>query len=94
MTKKIRDLHQEWMKEPEYQREYDSLEEEFRLADAIIGARMKAGLTQDELASRMHTTQSAIARLESGRTLPSARTLRRLAEATGSSLRISFEHRS
>ncbi len=91
---KIRDLHQEWMKEPEYRHEYDSLEEEFRLADAIIGARMKAGLTQDELASRMHTTQSAIARLESGRALPSARTLQRLAEATGSRLRISFEQRN
>jgi transcriptional regulator with XRE-family HTH domain len=91
---KVRDLHQDWMKEPEYRQEFDALEEEFRLSEAIIGARVKAGLTQDELASRMHTTQSAIARLESGRTLPSARTLQRLADATGMRLRISFEARS
>jgi transcriptional regulator with XRE-family HTH domain len=88
---RIRDLHQEWMKKPEYRTEYEALEEEFRLADAIIGARVKAGLTQDELASRMETTQSAIARLESGRALPSARTLKRLADATGTRLRISFD---
>lgn len=88
---RIRDLHQEWMKKPEYRTEYEALEEEFRLADAIIGARVKAGLTQDELASRMDTTQSAIARLESGRALPSARTLKRLADATGTRLRISFD---
>lgn len=88
---RIRDLHQKWMKEPEYRQEYEALEEEFRLADAIIGARVKAGLTQDELASRMDTTQSAIARLESGRALPSARTLKRLADATGTRLRISFD---
>ena len=88
---KVRDLHQEWMKEPEYRQEYEALEEEFRLADAIIGARVKAGLTQDELASRMDTTQSAIARLESGRALPSGRTLKRLADATGTRLRISFD---
>ncbi len=88
---KVSDLHQEWMKEPEYRQEFEVLEEEFRLADAIIGARVKAGLTQGELASRMDTSQSAIARLESGRALPSGRTLKRLADATGTRLRISFD---
>lgn len=58
---------------------------------AYSEARMKAGLTQEELAERMKTSQSAIARLESGRTIPSARTLVRFAKATGTRLRISFE---
>jgi len=47
-------------------------------------------LTQEELARRMGTSQGAIARLESGRYLPSSRTLQRFAEATGTRLRISF----
>jgi ribosome-binding protein aMBF1 (putative translation factor) len=80
----------EWRKDPEYMKEYDALEEEFALASAVIGARARAGLTQEELAERMGTSQSAIARLESGRSRPSTRTLRKLAEATGSKLRVSF----
>ena len=80
-----------WRKDPEYDKAYDALEEEFALASAIIEARARAGLTQQQLAERMHTTQAAIARLESGRVKPSTRTLERLAAATGMRLRISFE---
>ena len=85
------DLHDEWMKNPDYAREYDALEAEFSLAEALIQARLEAGLTQTDLATRMQTTQSVIARLEGGSTLPSTRTLRRIAAATGTTLRISFE---
>lgn len=86
------DLHRKWMKnDPAYAREYKALEEEFALADAMIKARSRAGLTQEELAHRMKTTQATIARLESGRVKPSTRTLERLAAATGTRLRISFE---
>ena len=80
-----------WRQDPEFMREYDALEEEFALANALIGARAQANLTQEELAERMGTSQSAIARLESGRTMPSTRTLRKLAEATGTKLRIVLE---
>ena len=88
---KMKDLHAEWMKDKEYRKEYEALEEEFALAHAMIEARAKAGLTQEELAQRMDTSQSAIARLESGRMKPSARTLERFAKATGTHLRITFE---
>jgi ribosome-binding protein aMBF1 (putative translation factor) len=88
---KLTDLHKKWMKDPEYRREYEALEEEFALASAIIEARSRAGLTQEELAAKMETSQSAIARLESGRMIPSGRTLKRFAKATGTRLRISFE---
>lgn len=88
---KMRDLHAGWMKDEEYRKEFDALETELVLARAMIEARAKAGLTQEELARRMDTSQSAIARLETGRSLPSARTLERFAKATGTSLRISFE---
>lgn len=82
------------MKNPVYKAEYESLSEEFALVGALIEARNKAGLTQAQLASRMKTTQAAIARLESGRVLPSTRTLQKFAEATGTVLRISFQPRS
>ena len=89
--KKISNLHKKWMKEPAYSKEYNALEEEFALASAMISARAKAGLTQSQLAKRMKTTQSTIARLESGKTMPSGRTLQNFAAATGSRLRIEFE---
>jgi ribosome-binding protein aMBF1 (putative translation factor) len=88
---KLTDLHKKWMKDPAYRLEYEALEEEFALASAIIEARSRAGLTQEELAAKMETSQSAIARLESGRMIPSGRTLKRFAKATGTRLRISFE---
>jgi transcriptional regulator with XRE-family HTH domain len=88
---RIRDLHKTWLKEPNYHREYDLLEEEFALAAAVAKARRRAGLSQAELARRMKTTQSTVARLESGRGRPSTRTLTRFAKATGHRLRISFE---
>jgi phage-related protein/DNA-binding XRE family transcriptional regulator len=81
----------EWRKDPEYVKAYNGLEDEFSLAAAMIQARAYAGLTQEQLAERMHTTQAVIARLESGRVKPSTRTLERLATATGMRLRISFE---
>jgi ribosome-binding protein aMBF1 (putative translation factor) len=80
-----------WRKDPAYCQAYDALEDEFALAEAMIRVRAAAGLTQEQLAERMHTTQAVIARLESGRVKPSTRTLERLAEATGTRLRISFE---
>ncbi|MGH9470189.1 MAG: helix-turn-helix domain-containing protein [Terriglobia bacterium] len=86
-------MHKRWMKEAEYRKAYDALEEEFALAKAVIDARNRAGLTQTELARKMGTTQPVVARIEGGRTRPSMRTLERLAEATGSRLLIRFEPR-
>jgi ribosome-binding protein aMBF1 (putative translation factor) len=86
-------MHKRWMKAPKYRRAYAALEEEFVLASAVMDVRNRAGLTQEQLARKMGTTQPVVARLESGRTRPSMRTLERLAEATGSRLLISFEPR-
>ena len=88
---RISELHKKWMKEPSYRKAYEGLEEEFALASAVIDVRSRAGLTQQELAAKMGTTQPVVARLESGRIRPSLRTLERLAEATGSRLLIRFE---
>ena len=78
------------MKNSKYKTGYEKLGSEFELARIIIEARTKAGLTQAQLAKRMKTTQSVIARLEGGRVHPSTATLERLAKATGSRLKIGF----
>jgi ribosome-binding protein aMBF1 (putative translation factor) len=88
---RFKELYKKWMKDPEYRKEYEALEEEFALAAAVAKARIHAGLSQAELARRMKTTQSTIARLESGRGRPSTRTLDRFARATGHRLKITFE---
>jgi DNA-binding transcriptional regulator YiaG len=72
----LRELKAKSFKNPKVKAAYDQLEDEYALAAALIDARAKAKLTQSELARRMGTTQSAIARLESGRTVPSGATLR------------------
>lgn len=84
-------LHRKWMKSKDYRDAIEEIAPEFELARAVIAARVTAGLTQEQLAQRMDTTQSVIARLESGRTRPSTHTLQRLAAATGTKLRITFE---
>ncbi len=90
---KFSELHKRWMEnDPEYRESYESLETEFALASAIIEARKQAGLTQEQLAERMGISQPYVAKLEGGKN-PSINTLERIAEATGSQLKISFEPR-
>lgn len=88
---KLKDLRARLLKDPEVRKHYDAMEEEFALMAALAKARARAGLSQAELAKRMRTTQSTIARLESGRGRPSTRTLARFAKATGHRLKIGFE---
>jgi transcriptional regulator with XRE-family HTH domain len=65
--------------------EYDRLEEEFAFLDEFLKARSSVGMSQAEVAEKMGTTQSAVARLESGRGKhsPSLTTLRKYARAIG-----------
>ena len=74
----------------EVKAEYDQLDEEFRLLDEFLKARAAAGITQAEVAERIGTTQSAIARLESGKGKhsPSLATLQKYAHALGSRLEV------
>jgi len=86
----FRALKRKWMKDPDFRREYDALEDEFALMLEVAKARQRARLGWPEVARRMKATRSTIARLENGR-LPSTRTLGRFAKATGHRLKISFE---
>jgi transcriptional regulator with XRE-family HTH domain len=91
MTVPISKLKKRWMKEPGFKAGYDALEEEFAIASVLIEARTRAKLSQQQLAERMGTSQSTIARLESGASRPSFSTLERIAKATGTRVRISLE---
>lgn len=87
----VEEAAKDWFKDPAFVAAYEALDEEFALAGALIEARNAAAMTQEDVAEAMGTTQTVIARLESGRQMPSTRTLQRFAKATGSRLRISFE---
>lgn len=88
---KISDLHGRWDKDANYKAAYEALREEFDLARALIEARTTAGLTQSQLARRMKTSQSYIARIEGGQVRPSTDALERFAQATRTRLRIVFD---
>lgn len=90
---KISKLHEKWSKSPAYKAAYESLDTEFKLAEMLIDVRVKSGLSQEQLAKKMGTSQSTIARLESGSAMPSMRTLSKLALATNSEMQIHFRPR-
>jgi ribosome-binding protein aMBF1 (putative translation factor) len=85
---KISTLHKRWLKEPAYKESFEAVGPEFELAQKLIHARVKSGLSQGELAEKMGTSQSSIARMESGTIWPSMRTLARFAKATSCELNI------
>ena len=85
---KLKDLKARFMEDQEFREEYARVDEEYALIEALVRARRAANLTQAELARRLGTTQSAVARLEGGRVSPSFATLRRYAKATGTRLSI------
>ena len=86
----VEESFKKWKKDPKYVAAYNALESEFALASAMIKARADADMTQEQVAEAMGTTQAVIARLESGKVLPSPRTLERFAKATRTRLQISF----
>lgn len=69
------------MKNPEFRREYEKLEPEFRIASALIEARLEGKITQAELAKRANTGQAVISRLENMNARPSLSLIQRIAEA-------------
>jgi DNA-binding XRE family transcriptional regulator len=80
----LAELKTRLLDEPETRVAYESMEAEYAIARELIAARTRAGMSQAQVAEHMGTSQSTVARLESGRTLPSLRTLDRYARATGS----------
>ncbi|HLF22755.1 MAG TPA: helix-turn-helix transcriptional regulator [Burkholderiales bacterium] len=90
MRNTLKDFKRRALARPEVRREYEALKEEFELLDEILKARAEAGLTQAQLAERIGTTQSAVARMETaiGKHSPSIATLKRYASALGYRLQL------
>lgn len=80
----------ELLKDPEVQKALKESELEFQIAKAIIDARINKGLSQKDLAERLHTKQSVISRVENAKTTPSLSFLKRLAEVLNVSLKVEF----
>src|SRR5262245_65995964 len=91
MGTRVDSLHRRWLQQrPGYAKAYADLEEGLQPASELIGARGRAGLTQEQVAERMKTTRSVVSRLESGFMKPSTRTLDRFARSTGHKLKITL----
>lgn len=78
------------MENPEFKEEYEALEPEFAIIQAIIDARKSSGITQKELSEKSGIAQGDISKLENGNANPSLKTLQRLAAAMGKTLKIEF----
>lgn len=80
----------EKMKDPEFAREWERLEPEYAVINAILDAEQELGLTQSEFAERCGMKQSALSRLQTGKTSPTLKTLQQLADGMGKKLVIQF----
>lgn len=87
----FREFLNEQLQDPEVRTEYDALEAEYSIKQAIIDARNTVNMSQQELSQRTGIAQSDISKLENGNANPSIKTLRRLAAGLGMKLKISFE---
>lgn len=90
----LQKLKQKWMKDPGFKKEYENQTLEFKIAQKLIAERLKAKLTQADIAKKMGTTQSAVARLESGDQLPTMKSIERYANALGKYPEIRFKDAS
>jgi len=85
-----KEFKKELLKDPEFKKEYEKLEPEYRIIRQILALRRKKNLTQEQLAKLTGAKQSSIARIESGRHNPSLRILEKIAEALDTELDVRF----
>ena len=85
-------LKRKWQADAGFREAYDKLKPEFTIARQLIAARTRVGLSQAEVARRMGTTQSAVARMESGQRLPGMNSLYRYANAVGYKVAVRLIH--
>ena len=78
------------LQNPDFKAEWDAMEPELSIMQAVIDARKESGLTQQQLAERTGISQADISKLENGNANPSLKTLQRLASAMDKKLKISF----
>lgn len=86
----LSDLKKKWLKDEKVKAAYEEHSLEFAIAKKLLTERVKAHLTQEDIAKKMGTTQSVVARIESGSRLPSMKTIERYANALGKVPEIRF----
>lgn len=85
-----KDFKEQLLQDPEVKAEYDALEPEFDIIQAMIDVRKRLNLTQKELSERTGITQADISRIENGTRNPSLNMLKRLAKGMGMKLKLEF----
>jgi ribosome-binding protein aMBF1 (putative translation factor) len=81
-------IEENLLKDPEIKQAYETKREEFEMVEELIKSRIAAGLTQEQLAEKMKTSQAAISRIESGR--GSLSSIKKYAQATGKRVKITL----
>ncbi len=89
---KLSTLKKKWLKDSKVKAAYEEHTLEFTVAQKLISERLKVKMTQKDIAEKMGTTQSVIARLESGAQLPTIKTIQRYANALGKYPEIRFRN--
>ena len=86
----FRDYLDEQLKNDEFKAEYEKLEPEFSIIQAVIDARKATNITQKELSERTGIAQSDISKLENGNSNPTLGMLKRLADGMGMTVKLQF----
>lgn len=86
----FQDHLKELLKNPKFKKEWENSEAEYQLSRKLIEARLKNNLSQRDLAKKVHTSQAAISRIEAMHGNPSLSLLKRIAQALGTKIQISF----
>lgn len=86
----FRNYLNEQLKDPEFKKEWDRLEPEFNMMQAMIDARKRSNMTQKELAEKTGIDQSDISKIETGNANPTLAVLKRLAEGMDMVLKLEF----
>ena len=84
-------LKSELLQNKAVKKEYDRLAPRYKIISELISARLKNGITQKELAQKIGTKQSAIARFEAGNVNPSLGFLEKMAEVMNYKMNITFQ---
>jgi DNA-binding XRE family transcriptional regulator len=90
MGKNFRDTLNEQLDNPEFKKEYDSLEAEYQVIHAIINARKVTKITQKQLSEKTGIAQSDISKIENGNGNPSIKTIERIARGMGMNVKVEF----
>jgi transcriptional regulator with XRE-family HTH domain len=91
---KYSDYKKSILKNQEVKEEFDALQPEYDIIQAMIDARIKQNITQVELSKRTGITQADISRIENGTRNPSLSMVKKLADGLGMQLRVEFKDKS